>query len=122
MSLAIENVRTQSGWLHVVTKDGAPIVPLRVFLDEARAALVRDILEYADAAPGQAHTPVGCYPLVATLNNGEVLCSKCVQFSLEDCLLEDDLYKITSVDVYWEGPPMVCDQCGRQMPAAYEVP
>lgn len=108
----IEEVRLTGATttLYVMTKDREPTGDVALSLGDAR--LLRDILEYEDAAPGQAHTSLGCYPLAAFDKEGDFACSACVQ---RHELRRD----IVSVSPHWEGDPLMCEWCNKQLPSAY---
>ena len=57
----------------------------------------------------------GGYPIVYYLGDGDAICSKCV----------NDYHSYKQVkygDVYWEGPPEECAECGAEIESAYGDP
>ena len=59
-------------------------------------------------------TSIGGYPLVYYTANWEELCASC---ALKN---DDDLAVL--VDVYYEGPPKFCTDCGDTIESAYGDP
>ena len=58
----------------------------------------------------------GCYPLYYIDKENNVLCPECAN--------NYDEYSepLVDYDVYWEGPPMTCDNCGKEIESAYGDP
>jgi hypothetical protein len=65
-----------------------------------------------EAKPLDAFTSIGCYPLLYLTKNNDCLCAACateVQKQGEQ----------VRGDVYWEGEPIDCDECGEPIESAY---
>lgn len=63
-----------------------------------------------------AFTSVGCYPLAYyNVPKGEMYCPKCANDTSKELTLTD-------ADVYWEGAPHDCDECGEPIESAYGDP
>ncbi len=67
----------------------------------------------------------GGYPLIYLTADGNVLCPACANGehgsdAHEDA--EDCQWRLTSVDVYWEGSPLQCDHCNEMIESAYGDP
>lgn len=58
----------------------------------------------------------GGYPVLATLDDGSVLCPTCAKA----VFLEERLD--ATVDLYFEGPPHHCDNCNERIESAYGDP
>jgi len=57
----------------------------------------------------------GGYDIVYFSDEGYVYCPNCAN--------QDDAEpKITTYDIYWEGPPMYCDGCNAEIESAYGDP
>lgn len=77
----------------------------------------RRVYEIVGVEPGQplpAFTSFGCYPIAYFTKRGDTLCAKC---ATEDDNGDDD--PVTLADVYWEGEPIQCDDCGCDIESAY---
>jgi len=61
-------------------------------------------------------TDFGCYPLLFTTDDSSVLCADCAKriFILD----KQDI----TMDIYYEGPPMYCDGCNKEIESAYGDP
>lgn len=60
-------------------------------------------------------TGLGGYPLVYFTADGLVICP--------DCANETDTSDpVVAVDVYYEGPDVACDDCGKAIKSAYGDP
>lgn len=55
----------------------------------------------------------GGYPIIYYTKDGLVVCPKCANRD------DDDLI---ASDIYWEGPNMPCDDCGKKIESAYGDP
>lgn len=56
-----------------------------------------------------AYTSIGCYPIIYFTAPGNVLCASCAS---------EESTPPTG-DVYWEGEPLSCDECGGMLESAY---
>lgn len=65
----------------------------------------------------------GGYEMHYYTHTGDVLCHQCANDNLMLTIDSDthDWY-IVAGDVYWEGPAMICDHCGREIESAYGDP
>lgn len=69
----------------------------------------------------------GGYQVIATMSDGSMLCPDCVRDHLR-IIAEStagnfrDGWTFSGADVYWEGPSMFCDHCGRELPSEYGDP
>lgn len=103
--------------LYVVTEDGEPT--LYVHLRPKEAKRFRNILSYVK----EPYVWPGGYPLVATCEDGEVMCPTCVGQHIDDCLFDARSgWYVASVDPYYEGPTLVCSNCDAEMKSAYGDP
>ena len=69
----------------------------------------------------------GGYTKQAVMDDGEVLCYDCVVGNYKIILFSTrtkakDGWELAGVDVYWEGPPATCTNCGKELPAEYGDP
>lgn len=71
----------------------------------------------------------GGYPIYYTFKDGGICCPDCANGKNgseakegHDGSNEDDQWQIVSQDVHWEGEPMICDHCGKQIESAYGNP
>ncbi len=74
-----------------------------------------------------AFTSLGCYPVLYLDSEDNVLCADCVRREVPDmCGLSRHHAPHKPYtprgDVYWEGPPMSCDECGDAIESAYGDP
>lgn len=81
--------------------------------------------EYGDLKPlNRQHLPAyawpGGYPILYLTAGGCDLCADCATKALY--LLDDEPDPPVACDVYWEGPPLNCDDCGREVQSAYGDP
>lgn len=58
----------------------------------------------------------GLYPVIYTTDDGDVLCGECAKR-----VFIMDREDVTS-DIYYEGPTVQCDGCGREIESAYGDP
>jgi hypothetical protein len=63
-----------------------------------------------------AYTSHGSYPLVYYTKHQDQLCADCAS---KPRYLSDP---VTDVDVYYEGPPIECEDCGKEIQSAYGDP
>jgi hypothetical protein len=61
------------------------------------------------------YTWPGSYPMLFTDDYGSILCAECARRAFIT-----DREDIT-VDIYYEGPELYCDECGRRIESAYGV-
>jgi hypothetical protein len=76
----------------------------------------------ADIAPKFAWP--GGYPIVAFMEDGEIMCPECCAKN-RDAILEAerrDSWRIAGADIFWEGPPVNCCNCNREIESAYGDP
>lgn len=68
------------------------------------------------------HSELGGYPLYYLMSDAGVLCPQCVNEnqSLDDA--DDPQWHVHGSDVHWEGPPLTCDHCNKDIPSAYGDP
>ena len=81
---------------------------------------VYDIVGVAHDEALPSYTFHGCYPLVYTaVSWGDTLdvCGACASALAQG---EDDTVRY--VGVLWEGAPVVCDACGKEIESTYGVP
>ena len=69
----------------------------------------------------------GGYQLYLLMSDGEALCMKCARSefrALLEAMRDNDNsgWRPEAVDIYWEGPPMNCAHCGREMVSEYGDP
>lgn len=85
-------------------------------------------LAYLEPAWGQGRTPsnhtsLGCYPLVAIHPDGGCSHPGCVhllpQYEDRTGNRTEDQWRVVAVEVYWEGPPTECGECGAPIESAY---
>ena len=63
-----------------------------------------------------AFSSVGSYPLVYLDKNNNALCHVCARDAFEEWGEE------TTCDCYFEGPPICCDSCSKEIESAYGDP
>ena len=68
----------------------------------------------------------GGYPIIYIARDGGVLCPKCVN-SEDNCTFGNDEgdstgWEIEAADIYYEGPPLFCDNCSMVIESAYGDP
>ena len=103
--------------LYVVTEDHEPTV--YVDLDRKNVGRIRDVLAYTK----EPYVWPGGYPLVATCEDGEVLCPTCAGQHIDDCLFDERSgWYVSGVEPYYEGPTLLCAHCGVEMKSAYGDP
>lgn len=118
--------------LYVVADyDWLPI-PGHVYSTEQDAETAAQRLSYADSGThgGQDHSSVGGYPLIAVTHGGDVVCSVCAhqhrQLHIPPAGTVLDRYAradvIESIAPHYEGPPIGCDSCSREIASAYGDP
>ncbi len=59
----------------------------------------------------------GGYPMYYVTRDGLTICPQCAGDDEKN-----DSDPVVGGDVFWEGPPMWCDDCGREMESAYGDP
>jgi hypothetical protein len=57
----------------------------------------------------------GGYPITYLTRDGLEICPNCAN-------QEETSDPVTDGDVYWEGPTITCDDCGREIESAYGDP
>ena len=55
----------------------------------------------------------GGYPLVYFTRDGMTICPACANKKT------DQSQAAIAADIYWEGPPLACDDCGQEIESAY---
>ncbi len=75
------------------------------------------------------YTFPGGYELAIYLADGSRICRECTLENWKEIVTEtrypgsgDRSWGICGVDIYWEGPPETCCQCGKEMPSEYGDP
>jgi hypothetical protein len=63
-----------------------------------------------------AYTSIGCYPIVYYTRDGLTICAECANRPI------DEGQAVIAGEVYWEGPPVDCEDCGRSLESAYGDP
>lgn len=58
----------------------------------------------------------GGYPLFYLTKDGSTVCPCCANKEVDDSQMP------IAVDVQWEGEPLICDDCGKEIESAYGVP
>lgn len=61
---------------------------------------------------------VGCYTLIYYTADNATLCAKCATVERT----KDYTINPLQVDVYYEGPTLQCDECGRDLESGYGDP
>lgn len=78
-------------------------------------------LESLRASSGDGTLPAyawpGAYPVIYLTRDGSVLCPDCANKPEDEC--SDP---VVVGDVFWEGTPLECDDCGKSMESAYGDP
>ena len=69
----------------------------------------------------------GGYPVVLYMADGECLCSQCAKenYRLISKATRDSLrdgWKAAGTEIYWEGAPLVCANCNKEIESAYGEP
>lgn len=74
-----------------------------------------------DAGKLPAYAWPGGYPLLYVLDDGESLCSDCVNDPSNPIHEggEPDGWRLEGCEIHWEGSPATCAHCGRETPSAY---
>lgn len=94
------------------------------------------ILVYEKRLPGPPEQTVlevgayawpGGYPIFYLAEDNGVLCPKCVEENLDQCIGDPeetfhDQWKIVAHDCNWEDPSLYCDHCGKRVESAYAEP
>ena len=85
--------------------------------------LLRDVREFAR----QPYTWPGGYPIILIMHDGECLCAKCARSEYR--LISDstrnhrrDGWQAEALTIHWEGAPIECAHCGKEIESAYGVP
>ena len=63
----------------------------------------------------------GGYPIVAIMDDGESLCSKCINDSEVHEGGEPDGWRYEGSAIYWEGEPLICAHCYTEIESAYGI-
>lgn len=59
-----------------------------------------------------AFTSIGSYPIVYLDSKDRCLCSECAKERAKEGTAPKG-------DVFWEGEPIECEECGKELPSAY---
>ena len=117
--------------LYVVCTDGTDWTPIPgyAYATEQEANRVANLLDYADAGSrgGQSSSTLGGYPLIALTGDDSVICSICAHTNRRRYLPTagtpldnyDRKSALQDLHVHWEGRPIQCDGCHRDIPSAY---
>jgi len=79
----------------------------------------RVTLELARKSP---HIFPGGYALVGLMDDGTMLCGKCLNEDEVHVEGEADGWRVEAIDAYWEGPTATCSHCGGEVPSEYGDP
>lgn len=95
----------------------------RVYHTPEQAALICDVLQFSQSPISSW----GGYPLYATTQCGEVLCSKCVANSILECAPlagteEDGDDPVLAVEANYEDTSLICNNCYTRIACAYRDP
>ena len=60
----------------------------------------------------------GGYPIFYTDSDNSILCPDCANSSDSDPD-EIDSFKPTDAGIHWEGSPLCCEQCNKEIESAY---
>ena len=70
-----------------------------------------------------SHAWPGGYQIHYVTKDGGVLCHNCANDNLMRTIDPDDeQFYIVDGDVHWEGAPLMCDHCGREIESEYGDP
>lgn len=71
----------------------------------------------------ESHAWPGGYEIHYYVHTGEELCHNCANNNLRLTIDPDihDWYIVASA-IHWEGPPLICSHCGREIASAYGDP
>ena len=72
-----------------------------------------------------AHAWPGGYPIFYLLGDGATLCPACANGengSDASPESEDDQWRLVESDIHWEGEPIQCAHCNREIESAYGIP
>lgn len=68
----------------------------------------------------------GGYPIYYYCKDGGILCPTCVNDNKEEIEqaeeYEDAQWWIIAQEIHWEGPPLTCDHCYKEIESAYGDP
>lgn len=127
-TLAPDWTRQPLPTLYAVTKDDTP-VDGHIYTDDRAAEHARACLDYADAGSRgvQSHSTLGGYPLVALAGDDSVICAVCAHNDRQRYIPTagtplssfERKKALQGLYVHWEGRPIHCDQCHRDIPSAY---
>lgn len=77
--------------------------------------------------PVPSHADYGCYAVLYQCADGGVLCPACVNKEIR--LIDDAIkcgynkqWEVVGQFVHWEGPPLHCDHCSKELPSEYGIP
>lgn len=117
--------------LHVVCTDGADWTPIPgyAYPTEAEANRMSNLLDYADSGSRghQYSSTLGGYPLIALTGDDSVICSVCAHTNRPRYLPTAGTYldsydrkeALADLHVHYEGRPIQCDGCSRDIESAY---
>ena len=65
----------------------------------------------------------GGYGILYYTDDGGTLCPDCVNANLDLCKDKDDpQWHVFAWDIYYEGPSLYCDNCGKELESEYGDP
>lgn len=68
----------------------------------------------------------GGYQINALMADGEILCHHCIcteeEVYQDDSKVDSDPWRFLLGDIHWEGEPLCCAHCGRDLPSEYGIP
>ena len=81
------------------------------------------VYQRAGVEPGErlpAYTSLGGYPLYYLTVSGDVLCPACANSpEAREAEAWDKEWRVTAVDIHYEGEPLECQGCGNTVESAY---
>lgn len=75
--------------------------------------------EFGKAGELAAHSWPGCYPILYITEGGEWLCADCATREMKLWQVGESDDPPITCDAHWEGEPMNCDACGKEIESAY---
>ena len=64
----------------------------------------------------------GGYQLIHLMDDGEVLCNKCIQDKEVHEGGEADGWRYEGSDIHWEGESLYCAHCNAELESEYGIP
>lgn len=68
------------------------------------------------------YSSVGSYPIVYLTDDGNVLCADCATAELRLWQNYESTNPPSDYGILWEGAPLSCDECSREIESAYGDP